>query len=58
VIPQLFVYLKQMYDFQLVFLLLMVPCYLYILYFALHGHRIGHKAVPPAPAARDALSQS
>jgi glucose/galactose transporter len=58
VIPQLFVHFKQAYDFQLVFLLLMVPCYLYILYFALHGHRIGHKAVPPAPAARDALSQS
>jgi len=40
VIPQLFVYLKQTYDFQLVFLLLMVPCYLYILYFALRGHRV------------------
>jgi len=40
VIPQLFVYLKQAYDFQLVFLLLMVPCYLYILYFALRGHRV------------------
>jgi len=40
VIPQLFVHLKQTYDFQLVFLLLMVPCYLYILYFALRGHRV------------------
>ncbi|HZX79424.1 MAG TPA: sugar MFS transporter, partial [Lysobacter sp.] len=38
VIPQLFVHLKESYDFQLVFLLLMVPCYLYILYFALRGH--------------------
>jgi fucose permease len=42
VIPQLFVHLKQSYDFQLVFLLLMVPCYLYILYFALRGHNVGH----------------
>ncbi|HEY5802701.1 MAG TPA: sugar MFS transporter, partial [Lysobacter sp.] len=37
VIPQLFVHFKQHYDFQLVFLLLVVPCYLYILYFALRG---------------------
>jgi len=41
VIPQAFVQLKQHYDFQLVFLLLMVPCYLYILYFAQRGHRAG-----------------
>lgn len=43
VIPQLFVHLKQTYDFQLVFLVLVVPCYLYILYFALRGHRAGHR---------------
>ena len=41
IIPQLFAVLKQHYDFQLVFLLLAVPCYLYILYFALRGHRVG-----------------
>ncbi|KQZ59232.1 MULTISPECIES: sugar MFS transporter [unclassified Lysobacter] len=41
VIPQLFVHLKQHYDFQAVFALLMIPCYLYILYFALRGHRAG-----------------
>ena len=29
------------HDFQLVFLLLMVPCYLYILFFAMRGHRAG-----------------
>ena len=40
-IPQLFVHLKESLDFQLVFLLLMVPCYLYILYFAARGHRVG-----------------
>lgn len=39
VIPRLFAVLKQHYDFQWVFLLLMVPCYLYILYFARRGQR-------------------
>lgn len=54
VIPQLFVHLKQHYDFQLVFLVLMVPCYLYILYFALRGHRAGqrHDAVNGAPVSQ------
>ncbi len=51
IIPQLFVQLKERYDFQLVFLLLMVPCYLYILYFALRGHRAGHAAAMPAAQA-------
>ena len=41
IIPRLFAGLKQDVDFQLVFLLLMVPCYLYILYFATRGHRAG-----------------
>ncbi|ALN89165.1 MULTISPECIES: sugar MFS transporter [Lysobacter] len=41
VVPQLFAALKQHMDFQLVFLLLMVPCYLYILYFAKAGHKVG-----------------
>ncbi|WP_049620663.1 sugar MFS transporter [Frateuria defendens] len=41
IIPQLFVHLKQHLDFQLVFALLMVPCYLYILYYGLRGHRAG-----------------
>ncbi|WP_266183662.1 sugar MFS transporter [Dyella humicola] len=40
-VPQLFVHLKQHFNFQLVFLLLMVPCYLYILYYGLKGHRVG-----------------
>lgn len=54
VIPQLFVHFKQHYDFQLVFLLLVVPCYLYILYFALRGHSVGHA---PAVASGTAASQ-
>ena len=41
VIPQIFVNLKQHFDFQWVFLLLMVPCYLYILFYALYGSRVG-----------------
>lgn len=52
VLPQLFVHLKQAYDFQLVFLALMVPCYLYILFFALRGHAIGH-GVAGVPAAQN-----
>jgi FHS family L-fucose permease-like MFS transporter len=43
VIPQLFVHLKEHVDFQLAFLLLMVPCYLYILFYGLAGHRVGQR---------------
>jgi glucose/galactose transporter len=43
-VPQAFVHLKQHYDFQLVFMLLMVPCYLYILFYGLRGHRVGQHA--------------
>ena len=41
IVPRLFAGLKQDHDFQLVFLMLMVPCYLYILFFAVRGHRVG-----------------
>ncbi|GAB3063569.1 sugar MFS transporter [Stenotrophomonas tumulicola] len=41
IIPQAFAVLKQYLDFQLVFLLLMVPCYLYILFYSVIGHRAG-----------------
>lgn len=44
IIPQLFAVLKQHADFQLVFLLLAVPCYLIILHYALSGHRAGRRA--------------
>ncbi|HZX71360.1 MAG TPA: sugar MFS transporter [Rhodanobacter sp.] len=40
-IPQVFVHLKEYIDFQLAFLVVMVPCYLYILYYGLAGHRVG-----------------
>ena len=54
VIPQLYAILKQHLDFQLVFALLMVPCYLYILYFAQAGHRVGLRR--PAAAASAAVA--
>ena len=41
IIPQAFAVLKQHYDFQLVFAGLMVPCYIYILYYGLRGHKVG-----------------
>jgi FHS family L-fucose permease-like MFS transporter len=41
IVPQLFAHLKQHFDFQLVFMALMVPCYLYILFYGLRGHRVG-----------------
>jgi fucose permease len=44
VIPQLFAHLKQHYDFQAVFLALMLPCYLYILFYATRGFRAGARA--------------
>lgn len=55
VIPQLFVHFKQHYDFQAVFFALVVPCYLYILFFALRGHNLGHGAAvaaDPKPASQ------
>ena len=40
-IPQTFAILRERHDFQLAFAAIMVPCYLYILYYALSGHRAG-----------------
>lgn len=44
VIPRLFADLKEQYDFQWVFFGLMIPCYLYILYFAISGYKAGKKS--------------
>jgi glucose/galactose transporter len=44
VIPQLFAHLKITHDFQAVFLALMLPCYLYIFYYAARGYRAGRPA--------------
>jgi len=44
ILPQAFAHLKAHIDFQLAFVLLMVPCYLYILFYGLRGHRVGQRA--------------
>jgi glucose/galactose transporter len=41
ILPLTFGYFKEIYNFQLVFFLLMTPCYLYILYYATIGYRVG-----------------
>ena len=43
IIPKLFAGLKEHYHFQSVFFVLMVPCYLYILYYAVWGHLAGKR---------------
>lgn len=42
-IPQVFVHLKEHINFQLAFLLVMVPGYLYILFYGKRGHGVGHE---------------
>jgi glucose/galactose transporter len=49
-IPQLFVHLEEVINFQTAFLLVMVPGYIYILFYGLRGHRAG--LATPAGAAR------
>lgn len=45
VIPKLFADLKEHYNFQSVFFSLMIPCYLYILFYALKGFSAGKKNI-------------
>ena len=52
VIPQIFVHLKQHFDFQTVFLVLMVPCYLYILFYAVYGYGVGLKGAGSGATGR------
>jgi len=47
IIPKAFASLKETYNFQLVFFALMIPCYLYILYYALKGHKAGKTISSP-----------
>jgi glucose/galactose transporter len=44
IIPWLFGHFKETYDFQWVFFVLVIPCYLYILYYATAGHKVGLKS--------------
>jgi MFS transporter, FHS family, L-fucose permease len=41
IIPKLFSSMKEQYDFQWVFFALMVPCYLFIMFYAVKGYKIG-----------------
>jgi glucose/galactose transporter len=41
IIPKIFASLKDQYDFQWTFFAIMLPCYLFILFFATKGHKIG-----------------
>lgn len=41
IIPRIFAGMKEDYDFQWVFFLLMIPCYLYILFYSKKGHKVG-----------------
>ncbi|QBB69751.1 sugar MFS transporter [Pseudolysobacter antarcticus] len=50
IVPQLFAHLKQHHDFQAVFLILMVPCYLYILFYAVKGYSVGTRMVSSVTA--------
>lgn len=54
IIPQLFAHLKLHINFQLAFMVLMVPCYLYILFYAVYGSSAGLRRMVSAasnPAA-------
>ncbi len=44
IIPKLFASLKDHFDFQWVFFLLMLPCYFYILFYATKGYKAGKTA--------------
>jgi FHS family L-fucose permease-like MFS transporter len=41
IIPKVYASLKDTYDFQWTFFMLMLPCYIYIFFFAQKGHKIG-----------------
>jgi FHS family L-fucose permease-like MFS transporter len=41
IIPKMFASLKESYNFQMVFCALMIPCYLYILYYSILGYKAG-----------------
>ncbi|MFZ5971645.1 MAG: sugar MFS transporter [Bacteroidota bacterium] len=41
IIPKIFASLKEDYNFQVVFFALMLPCYLYILFYAQRGYKAG-----------------
>lgn len=56
ILPYLFALLKEHFDFQAVFLAISVPCYLYVLFYATRGHRVGQKET--AARGASALQQA
>ena len=50
ILPRFFAVYKDVYDFQLVFLAIAAPCYLYILFYSLKGHAIGRGPARSAAA--------
>jgi glucose/galactose transporter len=44
-IPKAFAAMKEQYPFQAVFFALMIPCYLYILFYAVKGYKAGKRVV-------------
>ena len=52
ILPRFFAIYKDVYDFQLVFLAIAAPCYLYILFYSLKGHAVGRGAAHALAAAR------
>jgi MFS transporter, FHS family, L-fucose permease len=55
IVPQVYARLKDVMSPQSAFFWSMLPCYLYILYYAMKGHRVGRREVGPltAPVAAD-----
>ena len=51
IVPYLYALLKQHVDFQLAYLALCVPSYLFILYYGVWGHGAGRRVATPAAAA-------
>lgn len=45
IIPKIFASLKEIYNFQTVFFVLMIPCYTYILFYALKGYKAGKENI-------------
>ena len=41
IVPLAFGYFKELFNFQWVFFAIMAPCYLYILYYSIKGHKAG-----------------
>lgn len=55
IISKIFAALKEVYNFQAVFFLLMTPCYLYILFYAISGYKAGNANSPAGSSSPKTL---